>query len=449
MPTGERPTRGAASPEGPAVPRIAVLYFEVMSADADDAYLAAGLTDDLIVDLTQVEGIHVASRADVQPYRERSVPPRTLAREINVNYVLTGSVRRAGNRARFSAQLVRATDGHVMWAERFDRTLEDLFDVQAEVSKRIVEALEVALKPGEKEMLDRKPSDSPEAYSYYLQARNLMDSGRTNNRRAEALLKRSVEIDPKFALGHAALGECHAWRGLRWWAEPTAAADAAEPFAKRALEIDPNLLEAIMVLAMVHRLRGEEEKLISGLQEITRRDPDNAQALEWAGWSYMTLGKPEAAIEVLERLTEQRPDLYVPLSFLSGSYDAVGRPADAKAARQRSFDAVLTHVEKHPDDALARAYLGIDLIRADQVEEGLAQARLAADLAADDGRTMYNVACAYARANRPDEAMDALKQASLRVDDYLTDWPERDPDLQSLHDIPEFRRMFMKSDKSS
>jgi serine/threonine-protein kinase len=138
MPTIERESKHPASE--PTIPRIGVMYFDVMSADPDDAFLASGLTDDLIVDLTQVEGVHVASRADVQPYRDRTVPPRTLAREINVGYVVTGSVRRAGNRARISAQLVRATDGHTMWAERFDRTLEDLFDVQAEVSKRIVDS---------------------------------------------------------------------------------------------------------------------------------------------------------------------------------------------------------------------------------------------------------------------------------------------------------------------
>ena len=160
-----------AAPSPPATPRVAVLYFDVLSASPDDAFVAAGLAEDLIVDLTRLEGVTVASRADVQAFRDRAVPPRTLARELGVDYVVQGSVRRAGQRARISAQLVRASDGHTMWAERFDRTLEDLFEVQAEVSSCIVQALQVALKPGEREMLDKVPTRSREAYAHYLNAR--------------------------------------------------------------------------------------------------------------------------------------------------------------------------------------------------------------------------------------------------------------------------------------
>src|SRR6185295_20209766 len=163
----------AATPAQRPVPRLAVLYFEVLSAEPDDAFLAEGLTEDLIVDLARVEGLRVAARGEVRPFRGRDLPPRTLARELNVDYILQGSVRRAGQRARISAQLVRASDGHASWAERFDRTIEDLFDVQAEVSKRIVEALRVSLRPAEREMLDRAPTRNREAYALYLRARAL------------------------------------------------------------------------------------------------------------------------------------------------------------------------------------------------------------------------------------------------------------------------------------
>src|SRR5204862_8257594 len=115
---------------------------------------------------------------------------------LSADYVLLGSVRRAGNRARISTQLVRASDGNALWADRFDRTLEDLFDVQAEVSKRIVEALNVALKPGEREMLDRAPTRSAEAYRLYLRARAIMDIGRAENMQAEELLRQALTLDP-------------------------------------------------------------------------------------------------------------------------------------------------------------------------------------------------------------------------------------------------------------
>src|SRR5262249_47261367 len=269
---------GALGPDAPAraaAPRLAVTPFDVLSDDRSDFYLAAGLTDDLIVDLTRVSGVLVAPREDVRGYRERGVPPRTLARELGADYVLLGSVRRAGNRARIAAQLARAADGATVWAERFDRTLDDLFAVQAEVSKRIVAALEVALRPGEREMLDRAPTLSAEAYTFYLRARELMDHRlREDNVRAEELLKRAVELDPRFALAHAALGECYGERGQNWWTDLEEAAEKALLHAQRALELEPGLLEAQLARAMVYRLRGESTELLDAAERIIALDPE-------------------------------------------------------------------------------------------------------------------------------------------------------------------------------
>ena len=199
-----------AMPAERPAPRIAVLYFEAMSTDPDDAFLAAGLTEDLIVDLARVEGLRVAARGEVQPFRGRDLPPRTVARELGVEFVVQGSVRRAGRRARINAQLVRAADGHATWAERFDRTIEDLFDVQAEVSQRIVDALQVTLRPAERELLNRAPTKDREAYALYLRGRALMDENRrSSNLRAEECLRQAIERDPRFALAHATLAECY------------------------------------------------------------------------------------------------------------------------------------------------------------------------------------------------------------------------------------------------
>src|SRR5207244_5997326 len=127
------------------------------------------------VDLARIEGLRVAARGEVLPYRDRAVPPRTIARELGADFLVQGSVRRAGQRARISAQLVRAADGHAVWAERFDRTLDDLFDVQAEVSRRIVEALEITLRPAEQSMLERAPTRNREAYAFYLRGQTFGD----------------------------------------------------------------------------------------------------------------------------------------------------------------------------------------------------------------------------------------------------------------------------------
>src|SRR5262249_28574760 len=278
----------------PATRSLAVLPFEVMSAEPDDAFLALGLAEDLIVDLTRLGELHVASRAETQAYRDRAVPPRTVARELGVDYVLIGSVRRAGNRARISTQLVRATDGHALWAERFDRTLDDLFEVQAEVSKRIVDALHIRLRPDEREMLDRAPTRSAEAYQLYLRARPIMDAGRGENMNAEELLKRALTLDPDFALAMASLGETYARRAMRWWGG-LEMADLAQPLAERALALEPGLVEAQMVMAMVHRLRNEIPQLQRVLERLAVVAPDHPDVAEWTAWSYMATDQPERA----------------------------------------------------------------------------------------------------------------------------------------------------------
>ncbi len=428
----------------PAAPRLAVLYFELLSAEPDDAFLAAGLTEDLIVDLTRVGGLRVASRAEVAPYRERSVPPRTLARELAADYVLMGSVRHAGNRARISAQLVRAADGNTLWADRFDRTLEDLFDVQAEVSKRIVEALQVALRPGEREMLDRAPARNTEAYALYLQARDLIDRTVETNRRGEELLQRAIALDDRFALAHAALGETYAMRGNRWWASPAEAAALAVPHARRALELEPDLVEAHLVLAMVQRLRGDPSKALEAVDHILALDPDHPDALEWAGWSFLSIGQPERAVGLLERGAALHPERYLLASFLDDCYQLLGRQADAQRVRRHGLERTLEMLRRKPgpESAHARTLVGISLVREGRSEEGLAQIEQAVRLQPDDGRLHYNAACAYALAGRPERALGELREGTRNIPGYIGDWPLYDPDLASLRDHPDFIRMF-------
>ncbi|MBI1799333.1 MAG: protein kinase [Candidatus Eisenbacteria bacterium] len=439
--------RVAPAPAAHSTPRIAVLYFDVMSAEPDDAFVAAGLAEDLIVDLTRVQGLSVSSRAEVLPYRDRPLPPRTLARELGVDYIVHGSVRRAGARARISAQLVRASDGHALWADRFDRTLDDLFEVQAEVSRSIVDALQVALKPGEREMLDRAPTSSAEAYGFYLRARPLISTSRDDSRRAEQFLHRALELDPNFALAHAALGECYADRGMRWWSG-LEVADQAMVCAERALEIEPDLLEARLVHAMVYRLRGESEKLLKALDHIRRTDPDNAQAMEWTAWSYMSMGRPEEAVPVLEHLIRRGPASIVISGYLEDCLEVLGPFDYANRVSQQNLEHRIEFVRRHPEDALARVFLGISLIRDGQVEAGIAQTERAITIAPEDGRLRYNAACAFARAGLPDRALIELKEGTRNIPSYIADWPRHDPDLASLRDHPEFIRLFGSSASS-
>jgi len=432
-----------APPREPhATPRIAVLYFDVLSANADDAFVAAGLVEDLIVDLARLEGVTVASRADVLPFRDRAVPPRTLARELGVDYVVHGSVRRAGQRARISAQLVRASDGHTLWAERFDRTLEDLFEVQAEVSRSIVRSLQVALKPGEREMLDRVPTRSREAYAHYLSARSLMlQTSKDSNFRAGELLDAALTLDPNFALAHAALGEVYGRRVLSWWGG-IELADQALACAERALELEPGQFEAELVRAMVFRIHGRHADLLAALDRVLKLDPNHVEALHFRGWSQLSLGLPAEAEQSYLRILAIAPDDYRACSFLAQTYDMLGRREDMQRMYRVLREKLEERLARHPEEAYARSLLGSVLIQAGEREAGLAQSARASAVAPDDGRVRYNVACAYSRAGELERAIAELEEAVRRVPSYIADWPQHDPDMDNLRDHPGFIRMF-------
>jgi adenylate cyclase len=432
----------ALHPAKSQTPSVAVLYFDVLSADPQDAFLAAGLTEDLIVDLTRLEGIRVAGRAEVLQYRDRNVPPRTLGRELGVDYVVNGSVRRVGTRARIVYQMVRAGDSHVMCGDRLDRSVDDLFEMQAEVSKRIVNALQVALDPDQREMLDRVPTKSRDAYADYLRGRAYLDTGtREGNFLAEEEFKSAIARDDQFALAHAALGETYARRGMTWWAGPEIA-NQAMPAADRALALEPTLLEGHLVRAMVHRLRGEPEPLLRAIERVIAMNPNHSEALEWAGWSYLAMNKPEQALPILERVSKIAPERYLAVSFLASCYEMLGRHEDYVRTLQAARDSSIEVLRKHPANVHARSILGTLLIGLGEPTAGIDQCERAVAIAPADTRVRYNLACTYARAGRVDDSIAQLREATSHLPEFVADWPLHDPDLVNVRHHPEFVKLF-------
>jgi TolB-like protein/Flp pilus assembly protein TadD len=424
-----------------AVPRLAVLPFEVMGADADDQFLAAGLTEDLIVDLARVEGLEVAARGEVMAYRDRGLPPRTVARELGVDYVVQGSVRRAGTRGRITAQLVRAADGHAVWADRFDRVLEDLFDVQAELSTQIVSALAITLRPGEREILDRSPTLDREAYASFLRGRALADQvRRTSNWEAEASFRDALARDPRFALAHAALAECLARRASSWWVGPEVL-DEAALHARRALELDPGLPQGHVALGMIANARGDAAGVLEAVTAAQLLDSNDPQIMLWIGRGYMGLGRPGDAIQVLERAIRLRPREYTILSAYADCSDLLGRKDALAEAVARIRELIVDLLERNPHDSYARSILAIALAQTDDPEGGMAQAERAIAEEREDGRVLYNAACAFTYGGHLDRAIALLSELLRTHPGYPRAWLRQDPDLKPLHAVPAFREI--------
>ena len=162
---------------------IAVLYFENMNSESESDYFCAGMTEDIITDLSKIKELKVVSRTDVLPFRKKEVNTRQVGDALRVNYILEGSVRKAGNRIRITAQLISVRDGYHFWAERFDRLVEDIFDLQNEVSEKIVDALKISMSDSERQALAQKPTDDLRAYDFYMRGRELLYLKRTPQHR--------------------------------------------------------------------------------------------------------------------------------------------------------------------------------------------------------------------------------------------------------------------------
>jgi len=422
--------------------RLAVLYFEVLSDDADDAYLATGLTEDLIVDLTRVTGLSVVPRSEVRAYRARPLPARTIARELDVDFVLTGSVRRAGRRARVTVELVRGIDGQLVWSERFDRTIVDLFDVQTEVSRKIVEALAVRLSPDDRALLEKRPTKNDEAYRLLLRARELLDQETQDGaRRAIELLKSAIDLDPEFAQAHAVLAEAYAQSAGRWWAGGEAS-DLAILHARRALDLQPGLLEAHIALCRAHRNKGDNEATLEHGRRALEISPDCPDTLEAVGWAFAAGGDPKAARPLFERLVVLRPDCSTAHTWLINTLKMLNDRAAESEARERFVEAALRVLRRDPADALTRSRLAASYADVGNKPVAMAQGKRAVELWPDDSQIRYNFACVLARLGEPDLAIEQLRLAVKGLENFSRSWHLRDPDLKSLHGHPDFRRLF-------
>src|SRR6266436_145361 len=232
--------RAAAVPAVPHKPSIAVLPFTNMSGDAEQEYFTDGMTEDLITDLSKISALFVIARNSSFAYKGSSVKVQEIGRDLGVRFVLEGSIRKAGNRVRITAQLIDAESGGHLWAERFDRDLTDIFATQDEVVEKIVRALAVRLTQGEAQRLGRRGTTNVEAYETWLRARELLGtSKREAIVQAKAMYRRAIEIDPNFAAPHAGLSLATISEYVSdWAADPAAALDEAERWARRAGELN-------------------------------------------------------------------------------------------------------------------------------------------------------------------------------------------------------------------
>lgn len=324
---GLDPANGAGQPGPRSViadtPSIAVLPFDNMSGSADQDYFSDGITEDIITDLSKLSSLMVIARNSSFTYKGRAVDVKQVARELGVRHVLEGSVRRAGNRVRVTAQLIDGSTGGHVWAERYDRVLEDIFAIQDEITMNIVDELRVRLNLDERERLAPRPQPNVEAYDLVLRGRDLLGQI-TRDRYAEAtkLFQQALEIDPKLTYAYSGMAFANILAYVNNWTEsPDKTLDFAVEMAHRSVEADPENAHAYRALAVALLWKRDIDGANAALENAYRLSPGDAETLVTKGNMAVYMHEPDLAIAKLEKarvINPRFPDMV--LHFLAHAY---------------------------------------------------------------------------------------------------------------------------------
>ncbi len=416
---------------------IAVMPFTNMSSDPEGDFFADGIADEIITALSKIDALKVSSRTSSFSFKGKNDDIREIGRRLQVGTILEGSVRKAGKRLRLTAQLVNAENNEQLWAERYDRELEDVFEIQDEIAQSIVAALRVVLSDDEKRAIEQVHTPNVEAYGFYLRGRQYFHQHRRKSHEyARQMFERAIELDPEYALAHSGAADCCSFLYQYFDASP-ANLKRADAASMRALELAPGLAEA-------HASRGLAVSLSERFEEADREfemamhlDPKSFEAAYFYARSCVAQGRNEDAARWFERAISVRPDDYASLALLATTYGALGEAEKSIQTSRRAYDTARKHLELTPDDPRALYMGAMSLTALGESDKAREWNRRALAMDPDDPSVLYNIACAFSMEDQATEALEALSKA---LDNGFGHWKwiEHDPDLESLRDNPGF-----------
>jgi serine/threonine protein kinase/tetratricopeptide (TPR) repeat protein len=437
-PGSARPATPAPAPVG--AKSIAVLPFVNMSADPENEYFTDGIAEEIINALSKIQSLRVASRTSSFAFKGKSKDIGEIGATLKVATVLEGSVRKAGNKLRVTAQLIHAGEGYHLWSERYDRQLEDVFAIQDEIAENIVQALRVVLSEEERRAIEAAPTTDIEAYDYYLRGRQFFHQfRRAGIQFARRMYERAIEIDPSYVLAYAGAADCCSFLYMYWDASK-ANLDGAELYSRKALELGPGLAEAHASRGFAVSLSKRYEEARREFEIAIRLNPQLYEAHYLYARACVQEGKLEEAARRYEDAARVRPEDYQALLLMTGPLTGLGRAADSESARRRGLQVVENHLELNPDDARA-LYLGAGaLVQLGERDRALEWTRRAFTIDPEDSGVLYNVACVYTMMGQTDDAIACLEKAIQNGFGHR-EWLENDSDLAALRGDPRFEAL--------
>ncbi|MFC1681165.1 adenylate/guanylate cyclase domain-containing protein [Pseudomonadota bacterium] len=399
--------------ETPEIPSIAVLPFTNMSGDPEQEYFSDGITEDIITALSKIDGLMVIARNSTFTYKGQAVDMKRVGREQGVRYALEGSVRKAGNRVRVTAQLIDTKNGHHIWAERYDRELVDIFSVQDEIMREIVVALDVQLRQGEQARFWSSGTRNLEAWECVrLSATDALAGVPERKQNAKRLLERALELDPDYAIAWVMLGWIHQYysdiaSGVSNAKDRDAATESMLECARKALEADPNCADAYSLMAYYHREMNDFVQAIECTEKAIALAPNNAENLTTAAGTMTKAGKPERGLELIKRAMRVCPIYRAGfLRALAGAHRFAGNP-------EAAVDAYKESIRREPAFLSAHVNLASTLGELGRIDEARQAANDVLRLAPDFSVREYMSGLSYRYKSDASRVEDGLRNAGL------------------------------------
>jgi len=429
-----QPTEGKKS----TIRSVAVLPLADLSAERDQEYFGDGVAEEILNALAKIGGLHVPARTSCFAFRGTTVDAREIGRRLGVDALLEGSIRKAGNRLRITVQLIDARNGFQLWSERFDRELNDIFAIQDEIARSVINALGLSLTQREERAFLKRSTANVEAYEFYLRGRKLFQEWtRQSIGIARKMFERATEIDPGFAGAWAGLATAHVYlHGCD--NEPHL--DKARQASARALDLDPSSAEAHVAAGQGLSMEQRYSEAASEFERAIELDPTLFDARYYYGRACFKSGELEKSLRLFQQAQSLRPEDFESVYLISVVLTQLGRPNQARDAQKDALERATKYMDLNPDEARPYVLAAGALARLGQRERAKECIDRAQCLAPDDDAILYNAGCALAILGEQDRALDSLEKA-IEAGLAGGDWVPQDPDWESLRDQPRFKEL--------
>lgn len=437
----DQPEAPPISDEKPADPEhkmgIAVLPMANMSGDPENEYFSDGVAEEILNLLAKIPAFRVASRTSAFSYRNTSEDLKTIASNLSVDFVLEGSVRRAGNRVRITAQLIDAAQDAHLWSEIYDRELTDIFELQAEIADKIVTAVTT---DGNIAIPRYKATDQPQAYDYYLRGLTFLhriDRGGWDF--AQQMFSKAIEVDPAYAKAWAGIAMCASWRFM-WSSAAQADLREAEETSEKALKLDPNLAEAWCAKGFSLTLSKRFDDAANAFEKAIGIDPMSYEAWYLYGRSRFAEGKPLEADRLFAKAAQVRPDEYQAAILRTTALESAGRAEEAKSISREGIARAERALSFDPEDTRAMTLAAGAYVNLGEIDKACELLERALKVDPEDISVLHNCGCTFAAAGHIDRALDVFEER-FRLGTAYKEWIDNDPDFDVLRDLPRFKAM--------